>query len=84
MYLLFRSPTVAGKPNELLIHNLFGAPLDSHWLGGGPSAHRARYLPRSSRCSPSSAGCTPGYWAGRCPRRRRERTVAAGRLSTAA
>jgi len=34
MYLLFRSPTVAGQPNDLLSHNLFGAPLGSHWLGG--------------------------------------------------
>src|SRR5262245_52330065 len=37
MYLLFRSPTVAGKPNELLLQHLFGALLGSHWLGGaGP------------------------------------------------
>jgi YidC/Oxa1 family membrane protein insertase len=37
MYLVFRSPTVAGKANALLTHNLFGAPLGSHWLGGaGP------------------------------------------------
>lgn len=37
MYLLFRSPTVAGKPNELLLQQMFGAPLGSHWLGGaGP------------------------------------------------
>jgi YidC/Oxa1 family membrane protein insertase len=37
MYLLFRSPTVSGSPNSLLTHDLFGAPLGSHWLGGtGP------------------------------------------------
>jgi len=37
MYLLFRSPTVDGRPNGLLSHDLFGAPLGSHWLGGpGP------------------------------------------------
>jgi YidC/Oxa1 family membrane protein insertase len=37
MYLLFSSPMVAGKPNGLLTHNLFGAALGSHWLGGaGP------------------------------------------------
>jgi YidC/Oxa1 family membrane protein insertase len=37
MYLLFRSPAVDGKPNALLTHNLFTAPLGSHWLSGaGP------------------------------------------------
>jgi len=37
MYLLFRSPNVGGAPNSLLSHDLFGAPLGSHWLGGpGP------------------------------------------------
>src|SRR5262249_37706431 len=37
VYLLFRSPHIAGAPNTLLTHGLFGAPLGSHWLGGaGP------------------------------------------------
>jgi YidC/Oxa1 family membrane protein insertase len=37
MYLLFRSPAIGGKPNSLLAHDLFSAPLGSHWLGGaGP------------------------------------------------
>jgi YidC/Oxa1 family membrane protein insertase len=37
VYLLFRSPTIGGAPNSLLTHDLFGAPLGSHWLGGaGP------------------------------------------------
>jgi YidC/Oxa1 family membrane protein insertase len=37
MYLLFRSPTVGGGANTLLRHDLLGAPLGSHWLGGvGP------------------------------------------------
>src|SRR5215469_4435649 len=37
MYLLFRSANVGGVRNALLSHNLFGAPLGSHWLGGaGP------------------------------------------------
>jgi YidC/Oxa1 family membrane protein insertase len=37
--LLFRSPRIAGAPNTLLSHGLFGAPLGSHWRGGtGPSA----------------------------------------------
>jgi YidC/Oxa1 family membrane protein insertase len=37
MYLLFRSTKVGGVRNALLGHDLFGAPLGSHWLGGaGP------------------------------------------------
>lgn len=37
LYLLFRSPRIAGTPNTLLTHRLFGAPLASYWLGGaGP------------------------------------------------
>ena len=37
MYLLFRSASVGGAPNELLTHYLFGARLGSQWLGGaGP------------------------------------------------
>src|SRR5215469_6203625 len=35
--LLFRSPTIGGSANSLLTHDLFGAPLGGHWLGGaGP------------------------------------------------
>jgi YidC/Oxa1 family membrane protein insertase len=34
MYLLFRSQTIEGAPNTLLGHDLFGAPLGSHLLGG--------------------------------------------------
>jgi YidC/Oxa1 family membrane protein insertase len=34
MYLLFRSAQVAGRPNTLLSHDLFGVPLGSHWLAG--------------------------------------------------
>jgi len=37
MYLLFRSPLIAGKPNTLLGHDLLGVTLGSHWLSGaGP------------------------------------------------
>jgi YidC/Oxa1 family membrane protein insertase len=37
MYLLFRSARVGGTANSLLTHDLFAAPLGSHWLGGaGP------------------------------------------------
>jgi YidC/Oxa1 family membrane protein insertase len=39
MYLLFRSPLIAGKPNTLLGHDLLGVPLGSHWLSGaGPAS----------------------------------------------
>ena len=34
LYLLFRSPTVAGGPNRLLSRDLFGVPLGDHWLSG--------------------------------------------------
>ncbi len=46
MYALFRSGTIGGRPNSLLGHDLFGAPLGSHWLSGpGPfSAQGAVFL----------------------------------------
>jgi YidC/Oxa1 family membrane protein insertase len=46
IYLLFRSPQVAGKPNTLLTHDLLGVPLGTHWLSGaGPaSAQGAVFL----------------------------------------
>jgi YidC/Oxa1 family membrane protein insertase len=34
LYLLFRSPTIAGGPNRLLSHDLLGVPLGDHWLSG--------------------------------------------------
>jgi len=34
LYLLFRSPNVAGGPNRLLSRDLFGVPLGDHWLTG--------------------------------------------------
>jgi YidC/Oxa1 family membrane protein insertase len=34
MYLLFRSPRVAGTANTLLAKDLFGVPLGMHWLSG--------------------------------------------------
>ena len=34
VYILFRSPRVAGKPNLLLRHDLLGVPLGMHWLRG--------------------------------------------------
>lgn len=46
MYLLFRSPMVAGRPNTLLAHDLFGVPLGMHWLSGAglASAQGAVFL----------------------------------------
>ena len=34
VYLLFRSPVIAGAPNRLLTGDLFGVPLEAHWLSG--------------------------------------------------
>jgi YidC/Oxa1 family membrane protein insertase len=34
LYLLFRSPNVAGSPNQLLSRDFLGAPLGGHWLSG--------------------------------------------------
>jgi YidC/Oxa1 family membrane protein insertase len=45
LYLLFRSPNVAGGPNRLLSRDLFGVPLGGHWLGGAAfGAHGAVFL----------------------------------------
>lgn len=46
LYLLFRSPRVAGGPNLLLAHRIFGVPLGSYLLSGGGviSAHGAVFL----------------------------------------
>jgi YidC/Oxa1 family membrane protein insertase len=46
LYLLFRSPSVAGGPNRLLSRNLLGVPLGSHWLSGAGilSAHGIVFL----------------------------------------
>ena len=46
LYLLFRSPTVAGGPNKLLSDHLLGVPLGSHWLTGAValSAQSAVFL----------------------------------------
>jgi YidC/Oxa1 family membrane protein insertase len=34
LYLLFRSPVIAGGPNRLLSRDLLGVPLGHHWLSG--------------------------------------------------
>ena len=63
LYLLFRSPAVAGGPNRLLSRDLFGVPLGDHWLSGvalACSAPRGRCSSASSRSWPSSAGCRCG------------------------
>jgi len=42
LYLLFRSPAVAGGPNRLLSRDLFGVPLGDHWLSGGAGVFSAQ------------------------------------------
>jgi YidC/Oxa1 family membrane protein insertase len=46
LYLLFRSATVDGSPNQLLSGRLLGAPLGSHWLSGASlvSPHSAVFF----------------------------------------
>ena len=47
LYLLFRSPVVAGGPNRLLSRTLSGVPLGGHWLGvagGAFGVHGAVFL----------------------------------------
>lgn len=46
MYLLFRSPRLAGGTNQLLTHSLLGVPLGAHWLSGAAvlGAHGAVFL----------------------------------------
>lgn len=46
LYLLFRSATVDGQPNQLLSGRLLGVPLGTHWLSGPGllSAHSAVFL----------------------------------------
>jgi YidC/Oxa1 family membrane protein insertase len=46
VYILFRSPRVAGKPNLLLSHDLLGVPLGGHWLSapGAASLHGLVFL----------------------------------------
>lgn len=46
LYLLFRSATVDGQPNQLLSGRLLGVPLGTHWLSGPGllSAHDAVFL----------------------------------------
>ena len=45
-YLLFRSVTVHGAPNQLLSDGLFGVPLGAHWLAGAGllSVHDGLFL----------------------------------------
>jgi YidC/Oxa1 family membrane protein insertase len=46
LYLLFRSPSVAGGQNQLLSRDFLGVPLGGHWLSGTGllSAHDAVFL----------------------------------------
>lgn len=44
VYLLFRSPVVAGVHNTLLTRTLLGVPLGAHWLAAPVSPHGAVFL----------------------------------------
>jgi YidC/Oxa1 family membrane protein insertase len=46
LYLLFRSATVDGQPNQLLSGRILGVPLGTHWMSGPGllSAHDAVFL----------------------------------------
>ena len=52
LYRLLESRTIDGRPNSLLSHDLLGAPLGSHWLGGpGPVSVPGRRVSRAVRAA---------------------------------
>jgi YidC/Oxa1 family membrane protein insertase len=77
LYLLFRSPTVAGGPNRLLSRDLLGVPLGSHWLSGAGilSAHGVVFL---SVLAVLAAAC---WFVARVARRALPQPAAAGPAS---
>jgi YidC/Oxa1 family membrane protein insertase len=77
LYLLFRSPTVAGGPNRLLSRDLLGVPLGSHWLSGAGilSAHGVVFL---SVLAVLAAAC---WFVARVARRSLPQPAAAGPAS---
>src|SRR5580692_6143139 len=77
LYLLFRSPTVAGGPNSLLSRDLFGVPLGAHWLSGAGilSAHGVVFL---SVLAVLAAAC---WFVARVARRSLPQPAAAGPAS---
>jgi YidC/Oxa1 family membrane protein insertase len=78
LYLLFRSPTVAGGPNRLLSRNLLGVPLGSHWLSGAGilSVHGVVFL---AVLAVLAAAC---WFLARVARRALPQPAAAGPAST--
>ena len=74
LYLLFRSPTVAGGPNRLLSRDLLGVPLGSHWLSGAGilSVHGVVFL---SVLAVLAAAC---WFVARVARRALPQPAAAG------
>jgi YidC/Oxa1 family membrane protein insertase len=77
LYLLFRSPTVAGGPNRLLSRDLLGVPLGSHWLSGAGilSVHGVVFL---SVLAVLAAAC---WFVARVARRALPQPAAAGPAS---
>jgi YidC/Oxa1 family membrane protein insertase len=78
LYLLFRSPTVAGGPNRLLSRDLLGVPLGSHWLSGAGilSVHGVVFL---AVLAVLAAAC---WFVARVARRALPQPAAAGPAST--
>jgi YidC/Oxa1 family membrane protein insertase len=78
LYLLFRSPTVAGGPNRLLSRDLLGVPLGSHWLSGAGilSVHGVVFL---AVLAVLAAAC---WFVARVARRALPQPAAAGSAST--
>jgi YidC/Oxa1 family membrane protein insertase len=78
LYLLFRSPTVAGGPNRLLSRDLLGVPLGSHWLSGAGilSVHGVVFL---AVLAVLAAAC---WFLARVARRALPQPAAAGPAST--
>jgi YidC/Oxa1 family membrane protein insertase len=78
LYLLFRSPTVAGGPNRLLSRDLLGVPLGSHWLSGAGilSVHGVVFL---AVLAVLAAAC---WFVARVARRALPQPAAAGPAAT--
>ena len=78
LYLLFRSPTVAGGPNRLLSRDLLGVPLGSHWLSGAGilSVHGVVFV---AVLAVLAAAC---WFVARVARRALPQPAAAGPAST--
>jgi YidC/Oxa1 family membrane protein insertase len=61
LYLLFRSPTVAGGPNSLLSRDLFGVPLGAHcWLSIGVARRMTAAVTETAAALPAARAATAG------------------------